>query len=47
MHNKVKRIAAALLSVVMVLSVFGGMSFTASASRSRCPTPDAEELRQF
>ena len=34
MHNKVKRIAAVLLSVVMALSVFGGMGFTASAASS-------------
>ena len=34
MHNKAKRIVAVLLSVVMVLSVFGGMTFTASAASS-------------
>ena len=32
MHNTGKRIVSILLSVVMVLSVFGGMTFTASAA---------------
>jgi surface glycoprotein (TIGR04207 family) len=34
MHNTTKRIIAVLMSVVMVLSVFGGMTFTASTAAS-------------